>query len=137
MDALSTKFTGQPLKRLEDPRLLRGQACFVDDLRLPDVRHVAFVRSMHPHARFRVDASAATAVSGVVAVFTAVDFQGTGGFREIPTVVPHPALRPCAQLPLAKDIGRSHRSRVSSRASVSTFRWWRTVGCARPSGRTR
>src|SRR5437870_2382230 len=95
MDALSTKFTGQPLKRLEDPRLLRGQACFVDDLRLPDVRHVAFVRSMHPHARFRVDASAATAVSGVVAVFTAMDFEGTSAFREIPTVVPHPALRPC------------------------------------------
>jgi aerobic carbon-monoxide dehydrogenase large subunit len=103
MEALSTKFTGQPLKRLEDPRLLRGQATFLDDLRLPGVRHVAFVRSIHPHARFRVDASAATSVTGVVAVFTAMDFQGTNEVREVPTVVPHPALRPCRQPPLARD----------------------------------
>jgi carbon-monoxide dehydrogenase large subunit len=103
MVALSTPFIGQPLKRLEDPRLLRGQATFLDDLRLPGIRHVAFVRSIHPHARFRVDAAAAGAVTGVVAVVTARDFQGTREFREVPTVVPHPALRPCGQLPLARE----------------------------------
>ena len=42
-----TQFTGQPLTRLEDPRLLRGQAAFLDDLRLPGVRHVAIARSMN------------------------------------------------------------------------------------------
>jgi aerobic carbon-monoxide dehydrogenase large subunit len=103
MDARPPKFSGQPLKRLEDPRLLKGQAAFIDDLRVADARHVAFVRSMHPHARFRVDTSAARAVAGVVAVFTATDFQGMREFREIPTVVSHPALRPCGQLPLATD----------------------------------
>jgi len=103
MGALSTKFSGQPLKRLEDPRLLRGQATFLDDLRLPEIRHVAFVRSIHPHARFHVDVAAATAVTGVVAVVTALDFQGAREFRAVPTVVPHAALRPCGQLPLARD----------------------------------
>ncbi|HYS17015.1 MAG TPA: xanthine dehydrogenase family protein molybdopterin-binding subunit [Candidatus Binatia bacterium] len=103
MVALSTKFIGQPLKRLEDPRLLLGQATFLDDLRLADVRHVAFVRSLHAHARFRVDASAATRLTGVFAIVTALDFQGAPEFREVPTVVPHPALRPCGQLPLARD----------------------------------
>ena len=103
MGALSTKFTGQSVKRLEDPRLLQGQATFVDDLRLPGVRHVAFVRSIHPHARFRVDATPARAVAGVVATFTAADLAGTPGFGEIPTVIPHPAQRPCGQTLLAKD----------------------------------
>jgi carbon-monoxide dehydrogenase large subunit len=100
---LSARFTGQPLKRLEDPRLLRGLATFVDDLRLPGLRHVAFVRSIHPHARFRVDAAPARAVPGVVAVFTAMDLAGVRGFGEIPTVIPHPAQRPCAQPLLAKE----------------------------------
>ncbi|HEV8438526.1 MAG TPA: xanthine dehydrogenase family protein molybdopterin-binding subunit [Methylomirabilota bacterium] len=103
MKALSTTFTGQPLKRLEDPRLLRGQATFLDDLRLPGLMHVAFVRSVQPHARFRIDDSAASAVAGVVAVFTAADFERTHELREIPTVVHHPALRPCRQPPLATD----------------------------------
>src|SRR5262245_35434592 len=106
MDAPSPTFRGQPLKRLEDPRLLRGQATFLDDLRLPHLRHVAFVRSIHPHARFWIDASAVTAVRGVVAVVTAADFAGQREFREIPTVIPHPALRPCGQLPLARDTVR-------------------------------
>jgi aerobic carbon-monoxide dehydrogenase large subunit len=95
-----TRLCGAPLRRLEDPRLLRGQATFVEDLRLPGVRHVAFVRSLHPHARFRLDSSAASGVPGVAAVFSAADFPDVGA---IPTVVAHEALRPCAQPPLARD----------------------------------
>jgi carbon-monoxide dehydrogenase large subunit len=94
---------GASLKRLEDPRLLRGQATFVEDLRLPGLRHVAFVRSVHPHARFRVDASRAGIVSVGAALYTAADFPGV---IAIPAVVPHEALRPCAQAPLARDRAR-------------------------------
>src|SRR5207249_2719301 len=65
---MPTRFAGQPLKRLEDPRLLRGQATFLDDLRLSGARDVAFVRSIHPHARFRIDASAARAVAAGAAL---------------------------------------------------------------------
>jgi carbon-monoxide dehydrogenase large subunit len=67
---------------------------------VPGVLHVAFVRSMHPHARFTVDTAA---VSGVTGVFATTDFEDTAGFQEIPTVIPHDALQPCGQLPLAKD----------------------------------
>ena len=94
---------GQPLRRLEDPRLLRGQGRYVEDLRLPGERHVAFVRSVHPHARFTVDASAVRAVSGVAGVFSATDLAGARGFAPIPAVVTHPALRPSGQPPLACD----------------------------------
>jgi aerobic carbon-monoxide dehydrogenase large subunit len=96
-------FSGQPLKRLEDPRLLRGEASFLDDVAPPGVRHVAFVRSPHPHARFHVDVSQAARVAGVVAVISARDLAGASAFRTIPTVVSHPALRPCGQPPLATD----------------------------------
>src|SRR5437016_892092 len=91
------------MRRLEDPRLLRGQALYVDDLRLPGTLHVAFARSIYPHAGFQVDASAARAVADVVGVFTAADLSAERGFREIPGVIDHPALRPCRQLPLARE----------------------------------
>src|SRR5881296_1904316 len=97
---MPTRFAGQPLKRLEDPRLLRGQATFLDDLRLSGARDVAFVRSIHPHARFRIDASAARAIAGVVGVFVGGDLHPA---KEIPTVVDHPALRPCRHPLLADD----------------------------------
>src|SRR5215467_15250020 len=94
------KLFGASLKRLEDPRLLRGQATFVEDLRLPGLRHVAFVRSVHAHARFRLDSGA---VADRGAVYTAADFPSIAA---IPTVVSHEALRPCAHPPLARDRAR-------------------------------
>src|SRR5438034_1109165 len=97
---MPTRFAGQPLKRLEDARLLRGQATFLDDLRLSGARDVAFVRSIYPHARFRIDASAARAIAGVVGVFVGGDLHPA---KEIPTVVDHPALRPCRHPLLADD----------------------------------
>jgi len=92
---------GRPLKRLEDQRLLRGEATFIDDLDMVGVLHVAFVRSIHAHARVRVDARAARVVPGVAGVFTAADFERAGGVPEIPTAVAHEALRPCRQPILA------------------------------------
>jgi len=97
------KFTGRPIRRLEDPRLLRGQARYVDDLRVPGTLHVAFARSIYPHARFRVDAMAARALPAVAGVFTAADLEAERGFRDIPAIVDHPSLKPCRQLPLARD----------------------------------
>ena len=63
---------GQPVKRVEDGRLLVGQGRFVDDLHLPRMVHAAFVRSPHAHALIRgVDVRRAAALRGVVAVLTA------------------------------------------------------------------
>ena len=47
---------GQPLKRREDHRLLKGAGRFVDDLRPPGCVHVVLLRSPHAHARItRID----------------------------------------------------------------------------------
>jgi carbon-monoxide dehydrogenase large subunit len=68
-----SKYVGQRVKRTEDPRLIKGLAHYVDDIRLPDTLHVAFVRSMYAHARIAVDVSEARNAPGVVAVYTGAD----------------------------------------------------------------
>ena len=72
------KFVGQRIKRTEDPRLIKGLAHYVDDVRLPDTLHVAFVRSLYAHARITADTSAAVKAPGVIAVYTAKDTANVG-----------------------------------------------------------
>jgi carbon-monoxide dehydrogenase large subunit len=75
---------GQPVRRKEDPRLLTGGGRFSDDFNLPGQAHACFVRSPHAHARIRrIDAAAALAVSGVIAVLTGGDAR-TDGLAPIP-----------------------------------------------------
>src|ERR1051326_1524689 len=89
---------GAPVRRLEDARLLRGQAKFIEDLELPRQLHVAFVRSEYPHARLsRVRLAEARALDGMVAALSVFEL----GSRFIEPVIAHPALRPCAQPILA------------------------------------
>jgi carbon-monoxide dehydrogenase large subunit len=67
-----TQFVGKPIPRSEDARLLTGQALFVDDVHLPNMAHVAFLRSPYAHARITsIETSAAEALPGVIAVHTA------------------------------------------------------------------
>src|SRR5260370_4249603 len=71
---MSTKYVGQRIKRTEDARLIKGLAHYVDDIRLPDTLHVAFVRSVYAHARINgIDATEALKAPGVVAVYTGKD----------------------------------------------------------------
>jgi carbon-monoxide dehydrogenase large subunit len=71
---MSTRFFGKRIKRNEDPRLLTGQALFVDDVQLPDMLHVAFLRSPYAHGRIKsVDHSNALNREGVVAAYSAED----------------------------------------------------------------
>src|SRR3989440_11093472 len=68
------RYVGQRVKRTEDPRLIKGLAHYVDDIRLPDTLHVAFVRSIYAHARINgIDTAAAANAPGVVAVYTGKD----------------------------------------------------------------
>jgi carbon-monoxide dehydrogenase large subunit len=65
---------GARVKRGDDPRLLTGRGRYVDDLTLPRMVHVAFVRSAHAHARLaRVALDAARRAPGVVGVLTGED----------------------------------------------------------------
>ena len=78
---------GAPVRRKEDPRLITGSSTYVDDLTLPGMVHVAFVRSAHAHARLAgIDASAALAMPGVLAVVTADDLASI--VKDVYTVGP-------------------------------------------------
>lgn len=71
---MATRYFGQRIRRNEDPQLLTGQALFTDDVQLPGMLHAAFVRSPYAHARIQsIDITAAVALDGVVAVYTADD----------------------------------------------------------------
>jgi len=65
---------GQSVRRVEDPRLLRGFGRYSDDVSLPHQAYAAVVRSPHAHAAIRsIDTSAARKASGVLAVLTGAD----------------------------------------------------------------
>jgi aerobic carbon-monoxide dehydrogenase large subunit len=67
---------GQPVKRVEDARLITGAARYLDDLTLQGMVHAAILRSPYAHARIRsIDTEAAAAAPGVVAVYTGKDFE--------------------------------------------------------------
>ncbi len=67
---------GTPIKRREDPRLITGQATYVDDVKLSGMLHMAILRSPYGHARINsINTEAAKKHPGVKAVYTAEDFS--------------------------------------------------------------
>jgi aerobic carbon-monoxide dehydrogenase large subunit len=70
---------GRPVRRKEDDRLLIGKGRFTDDFSVPNQTYAAMVRSPYPHARILgIDASAALAMQGVIAVLTGADAAADG-----------------------------------------------------------
>ncbi len=85
---------GQSIARLEDPPLLRGKGRFVDDIALPDMAHVAFVRSSFAHAKIlSIDCDAARALPGVLAIWTAADILPHVSENKLRVALPSPAFR--------------------------------------------
>src|SRR2546429_1610567 len=71
-------YIGRRMRRVEDERLITGKGRFAGDIKLDGLVHVAFCRSGLPHAHIgAVDTSAAKAMPGVVAVWTADDLPET------------------------------------------------------------
>jgi carbon-monoxide dehydrogenase large subunit len=67
-------YVGKRVKRTEDPRLIKGLAHYVDDIKLPGTLHVSFVRSVYAHARITgIDVTEAKQAAGVVAIYTGKD----------------------------------------------------------------
>src|SRR6202043_1699139 len=80
---------GQSVPRREDPRLLRGQGRFFDDLNLADQLHAAIVRAPHAHADITgIDTRAALQMPGVHAVLTGEDYR-TDGLGSLPSMAPY------------------------------------------------
>jgi carbon-monoxide dehydrogenase large subunit len=100
---MSGKSVGARVLRSEDPRLLMGRGAFVDDIRLPNMLHAAFVRAHHAHARLRrIDTKIALALPGVHAVFAAADMPPTMRANRMPVLVPIPFAKfPLTQFALA------------------------------------
>ena len=103
---MTTRWFGAPVQRVEDDRLLRGHGRFTDDIG-EDALECCFVRSPYAHARIitSIDAAAARAMPGVVAVYTAADLPFGG--VDLPLLIPHPNLtHGRTQRCLASDIVR-------------------------------
>ena len=65
---------GQPVKRLEDQRLLTGRGRYIDDKPADGALWLVLLRSPHAHARIRtIDTETALTMAGVEAVFTGAD----------------------------------------------------------------
>ena len=74
MTDIGARAIGARVLRAEDPRILTGRGRYIDDIVLPGMLHAAFKRSTVPHGRLvSVDASAARAMPGVIAVYTGDD----------------------------------------------------------------
>jgi carbon-monoxide dehydrogenase large subunit len=70
---------GKSVRRKEDPRFLRGKGHYIDDLKLPGMLYLDIVRSPYAHARItNIDAAAALALPGVLAVITGKDLDAAG-----------------------------------------------------------
>jgi aerobic carbon-monoxide dehydrogenase large subunit len=90
----NNKWIGQSVERLEDPPLVRGRGRFAADISFPHQLHMRIVRANHAHGRIAaIDTSAARALPGVVAVWSAADIAGIPpiDFREgrIPALEPY------------------------------------------------
>jgi len=97
---------GQPLRRKEDLRLLTGQGRYSDDVNLPGQAYAYVLRSPHAHARIRaIDAAAARAMPGVLAVLTSADVKADG-LKDVPhTPIPS---KPPADILLTNRDGSAH-----------------------------
>ena len=65
---------GQPVKRLEDQRLLTGKGHFIDDKPEDGALWLYMLRSPHAHAKIvSIDTKAAAEMPGVEAIYTGAD----------------------------------------------------------------
>jgi aerobic carbon-monoxide dehydrogenase large subunit len=77
--ALEQFGVGQPVLRVEDPKLLKGEGRYTDDLNIAGQAHAVMVRSRYAHGTIRnVDVAAARKMPGVLGVYTAADLTAAG-----------------------------------------------------------
>src|SRR5258708_12130559 len=81
---------GHSMKRKEDPRFIRGQGHYVDDIKLPGMLHMDIVRSPYAHAKIlAIHTEKALAIPGVLAVITRETLK-TYGLHWIPPLISAP-----------------------------------------------
>src|SRR5438132_1302995 len=76
MPTATPRLMGAEVKRKEDPRLVTGISSYVDDITIPGLHYVAFVRSPHAHAKVgTIDTTAAVKRAGVFKIVTGQDIR--------------------------------------------------------------
>jgi len=99
---------GQAVPRTEDPRLLRGEGRYTDDINLSGQAYGWVVRSRVPHGILKkVDTAAARAMPGVLAIYTGADLKAAG-YAPFKCITPFPnrdgsPMKKPARLALATD----------------------------------
>jgi aerobic carbon-monoxide dehydrogenase large subunit len=89
---MGVRYFGAAVPRIEDAELVSGRGRYLDDITLPGMAEAAFVRAVHAHAAIKaIDATAARAVPGVIAVLTAADLGIAG--KPTPQFAPSPLLQ--------------------------------------------
>ena len=114
--------------RLEDARMLKGAGRYVSDWMLPKQAWGFFLRSDHPHARIKsIDAAAALAMPGVIAVITGEELA-KAGLKPIPAAAPfkstdgseqRQALRPCLAQGKVRHVGEPVALVVAESAALA------------------
>ena len=67
---------GAAVKRVEDPRFIRGQGTYVANMQMDGALHLALVRSEVPHGRIgEIDTSGAANMPGVVGIYTSANLE--------------------------------------------------------------
>ena len=78
----------QSIRRIEDPRLLKGDGRYTGDIALPGQTQGQVLRSPHAHARIAsIDTTQAKTMPGVLAVLIGADLQAMG-IGEVPCAIP-------------------------------------------------
>jgi len=96
---LTNEGIGAAVRRVEDPKFLRGLGCFVADITLAGELHCVLVRSPHAHARIRkIDCAPAAGQPGVAAVLTGADMAADN----IGTMAPLWAIKSADGKPMAE-----------------------------------
>ena len=73
---MGAKYFGAAVRRREDPRFLRGEGRYLDDVKVAGLLHAAFLRAPYAHAAIRaIRTERARSAPGVVAVFTFADLE--------------------------------------------------------------
>jgi len=129
---MATPFIGRRVKRNEDPRLLTGQALFVDDVHLPEMLHVAFLRSPYAHARINaIDLSAALKRPGVVAAYGAAEigsYWRTGPLLVDPPPIKDIVFNKRTQPILARDKVRHVGEPIAAVVADAVLNGWTKAG---------
>ena len=83
------RYIGEKAKRVEDHRLLIGEARYLDDIKLPGMLHAVFIRSSYAHAKIlKISVDAAKKISGVYKIITAKELSNNNVSYRLPLAFP-------------------------------------------------